>query len=156
VLLTALYAGLRACELSALRWRQIDQVAGAINVEISKGHKGRAVPLHPSLARVLADWRITQELEGDSAPVFSLDGAPICPNRIGKIARRVAQSTGLPLTAHVLRHTFATSGLRGSGNIYAVSKALGHAQLKQTEIYIAASTRDSMPAVAALPDIDSW
>ena len=155
LLLTALYAGLRAIELATLRWPAIDAAGGVINIRLSKMNKGRSVKEHPALAGILGEWRLEQGL-ADTAPVFSLDGHPIGPNRVGKVARRVALATGLPLTTHVLRHTFATHALRRGGNLYAVSKALGHSQLKQTEIYIAAATDDSAPAVDSLPGLNSW
>jgi integrase len=155
LLLTALYAGLRAAELAALRWAMLDIAGGVINIRISKMGKGRAVKIHQGLSQILDAWRVTQAL-GDNAPVFSLDETPIQPNRVGKIARRIALATGLPLTAHSLRHTFATHALRRSGDIYAVSKALGHSELKQTQIYIAADVADSEAAVDSLPGLDSW
>jgi site-specific recombinase XerC len=156
LLLTALYAGLRAAELAGLRWPMVDLADGVINIRISKGGKGRAVKVHAELGRMLASWREVQAVAGDSAPVFSLDENLIRPNRVGKIARRIALATGLPLTAHSLRHTFATHALRRSGNLYAVSKALGHSQVKQTEIYLAADVADSESAVESLPALDSW
>jgi len=155
LLITALYAGLRAAELAGLRWHMLDLAGGVINIRISKGGKGRSVKIHASLAQLLSTWRDSQGL-GESAPVFSLDETPIKPNRVGKVARRIALATGLPLTAHSLRHTFATHALRRGGDIYAVSKALGHSQLKQTEIYIAADDSASAPAVDSLPALDSW
>jgi integrase/recombinase XerD len=155
LLCSSLYAGLRAAELAGLRWHMLDLAGGVINVRISKGGKGRAVKIHASLAQLLAGWKELQGL-GESAPVFSLDGQAIQPNRVGKVARKIALATGLPLTAHSLRHTFATHALRRGGDIYAVSKALGHSQLKQTEIYIAADDSASAPAVDSLPALDSW
>ncbi len=155
LLLTALYAGLRAAELAGLRWNMLDISGGIINIRLSKGGKGRAVKIHAGLAEILTTWRELQAL-GDTAPVFALDETPIQPNRVGKVARRIALATGLPLTAHSLRHTFATHALRRGGNLYAVSKALGHSELKQTQIYIAADVTDSSPAVDALPGLDSW
>lgn len=155
LLITALYAGLRAAELASLRWPAIDTAGGVINIRLSKMGKGRAVKIHAALGELLAGWQVEQGL-GPTAPVFSLNNTPIGPNRVGKVARRIALATGLPLTAHVLRHTFATHALRRGGNLYAVSKALGHSQLKQTEIYIAAAADDSAPAVDSLPPLDSW
>lgn len=155
LMLTALYAGLRARELADLHWPVVDFPGKVINLRLSKMGKGRAVTLHRQLTIVLTSWQQVQGF-GPAAPVFSLDGRPISANRAGKIARRVAIATGLPLTTHVLRHTFATWALRRSGNVYAVSKALGHSQLKQTEIYLSAAPGDSAAAVAALPDLDSW
>lgn len=155
LLLTALYAGLRACELGPLCWPGVDLADGVINIRISKMGKGRAVPIHPSLGQVLASWREVQQLDSN-APVFSLDGRPILPNRVGKIARGHARALGLPLTAHVLRHTFATWMLRRSGNLYAVSKSLGHAQLRQTEVYVSADVEDLRGPLESLPGVDGW
>jgi site-specific recombinase XerD len=155
LLLTALYAGLRAAELAGLRWPMVDLAGEALNIRLSKMNKGRSVHLHAELGEILTSWREVQAL-ADTAPVFSLDGRSICPNRVGKIARRVAAATGLPLTAHVLRHTFATHALRRGRDIYSVSKALGHAQVRQTEVYLAADPEDSTNAVDSLPGLDSW
>jgi integrase/recombinase XerC len=155
LLLTALYAGLRACELAPLRWPAVDLVSGVINIHISKMNKGRAVPIHPALRQVLEQWREIQQLDS-SALVFSLDGQAILPNRVGKIARRYARTLGLPLTAHVLRHTFATWMLRNSGNLYAVSKSLGHSQVRQTEIYVSADVEDLRGPLESLPGVDGW
>jgi integrase len=155
LLLTLLYAGLRCREAAALRWSDIDFKAGAIAIELSKMGKGRAVPLHPELKYILAQWRQVQQLVGD-APVFSLNHKHFKPTRVGKIAAGWAAAAGVRFTAHILRHTFATFALRGSGDVYAVSKALGHAQLKQTEIYISADVDQLRGAVNTLPGIDSW
>lgn len=155
LLCAGLYAGLRAAELASLRWSMVDIAGGVINIRLSKMNKGRAVKVHSALAELLASWRTVQAL-GNNSPVFSLDETPIKPNRVGKICRRIAAATGLPLTAHVLRHSFATHSLRKSGNLYAVSKALGHSQLRQTEVYLAADVSDSAPAVDSLPPLDSW
>jgi site-specific recombinase XerD len=155
LLLSALYAGLRAAELAGLRWPAVDLAGGVINIRLSKMNKGRAVKIHRELGEILTSWREVQAL-GEAAPVFALDSTPITPNRVGKIARRVARATGLPLTAHSLRHTFATHALRKSGNLYSVSKALGHAQVRQTEVYLAADESDTESAVDSLPSLDSW
>lgn len=155
LLLTALYCGLRAKELADLRWPAIDRHAWVINIRISKMNHGRSVPVHPALRPVLLAWQAEQALDGD-APVFSLDSVPISSSRVGKIAALTRVATGLPLTTHVLRHTFATWALRNSGELYAVSKALGHKQLQQTEIYVSVTTEDIRPAVNKLPDLAGW
>jgi integrase len=53
-------AGLRHSEASGLRWRQYDQglgPLGALNLERTKTQVPRRVPVHPTLARILQDWR---------------------------------------------------------------------------------------------------
>lgn len=155
LILTGLYAGLRAGELAGLRWPAVDLAGGAVNIRLSKMGKGRSVKLHPDLATHLTIWRAIQA-GGDGAPVFSLDGDPIVPNRVGKICARIRRATGLPLTAHALRHSFATWGLRECGDVYSVSKALGHSALKQTEYYLAGDLALSSRAIDALPGIGEW
>ena len=155
LLLTALYAGLRGCELANLRWPMVDLQAGVIAIRISKMGKGRAVPIHPALLDVLEKWREMQQFDS-SAPVFSLDHSPIGAGRVVKIARRAAAGSGVQFTAHELRHTFATWTLRRSKNLYAVSKSLGHSQLRQTEIYVSAEVSDLRDAVNQLPGVDGW
>jgi integrase/recombinase XerC len=155
LILTGLYAGLRAGELAGLRWPAIDIAGGVINIRLSKMGRGRAVKLHPVLAETLTSWGELQGL-GAAAPVFSLDSRPISANRVGKIARRISAACGVQFSPHTLRHTFATWSLRRSGNVYAVSKALGHAALKQTEVYLRTDPADGAPAVDSLPALDSW
>lgn len=161
LVITAVYTGLRAAELARLRWGDVDLDAGVITIWISKMNHGRAVPIHPQLTPFLRTWQQTQAL-GANAPVFGdthqdvTIGKAITPGRVGKIVKAVAKATGLPLTAHVLRHTFATWTLRKSKDLYAVSKALGHAALKQTEIYVSAEIEQIAEAVATLPALDQW
>lgn len=161
LVLCAVYTGLRAAELAKLRWGDVDLDAGIITIWISKMNHGRVVPIHPQLLPILIRWQQIQNL-GSNAPVFgdthqdSTAGRAISPARVGKIVKGVAIATGLPMTAHVLRHTFATWTLRKSKDLYAVSKALGHAALKQTEIYVSAEIEQIAAAVACLPNLDAW
>jgi site-specific recombinase XerD len=155
LLLTALYAGLRGCELATLHWPMVDLAGGILNIRISKMGKGRAVPIHPALGEVLISWRELQQ--GDSNwPVFSLDSTPIAAGRVVKIAQKVRSRSGVQFTCHTLRHTFATWALRKSKNLYAVSKSLGHSQLRQTEIYVSAEVSDLRDAVNQLPGVAEW
>jgi len=53
-------AALRHSEASGLRWRQYDTASeplGALNLEKTKTQVPRRVPVHPTLARILRDWR---------------------------------------------------------------------------------------------------
>ena len=54
-------AGLRHSEAAELTWRQYDEKAeplGAINLGKTKSGVPRRVPVHPTLARMLAEWKL--------------------------------------------------------------------------------------------------
>lgn len=53
---------LRACEVRPLRWRQLDrerEPLACLQLERTKGGKPRAVPVHPVLSSLLAEWRLS-------------------------------------------------------------------------------------------------
>jgi integrase len=54
-------AGLRHSEAAGLRWNSYDQQAeplGALNLGKTKTKVPRRVPVHPTLARILAEWKL--------------------------------------------------------------------------------------------------
>lgn len=155
LIITALYSGLRCCELAGLRWSSVDLDGAVVNIHLSKMNKGRSVPMHPALVQALTEWRELQQLDA-CAPVFSLTGEQFKSTRVGKIAYGLAAATGIRFSAHMLRHTFATWTLRKSKNLYAVSKSLGHAQVRQTEIYVSVEVEDLRNAVDQLPSVGEW
>jgi site-specific recombinase XerC len=160
MLLSALYAGLRACELAKLRWYDLDLDARTLTIALSKAWHGRVLPLHPDLVALLGRWRRVQQPADEDAAVFGSvrrhDHRAITPNSMSKIARKVSRASGVRFTMHILRHTFATWTLRRSHDLYAVSKALGHLGLKQTEIYLSADTEQIAAAVGSLPGLGDW
>jgi len=160
LLLTAMYAGLRCCELARLCWSDLDLDEATLTIELSKANHGRVVPLHADLVTTFRAWRTIQQPDDDRIAVFGSarrrDHAPILPGSIGKIARRVSKASGVRFSMHVLRHTFATWTLRRSKDLYAVSKALGHLDLKQTAIYLSADTEQVASAVGMLPGLGEW
>lgn len=158
---TAIYAGLRAQELARMRWVDIDLDSGIITIPISKANHGRRIPVHPCLCALFLKWRELCDPEDDEGPVFASSrgrtrGKALTANSVGKISTRVREASGVRFTTHALRHTFATWVLRKSKDLYAVSKALGHQGLKQTEIYLSADTDQIAAAVGTLPDLTDW
>lgn len=131
-----LLAGLRAGEAAALRWRHFDAkieplgrlaIAGSwdsrLGVETStKTERPRGVPVHPTLARILAGWKLGgyERLYGRAPGLDDL----IAPNRDGQhrnpqraIRRFHADLTTLGLRVrrqHDCRRAF-TSLARGDG-----------------------------------------
>lgn len=67
--------------------------------------------------------------------------------------------TGIPatagldddVTAHVLRHTFATTLVRGGTDLVIVAELLGHARLETTRGYTGPTDEDRIRALDPLP-----
>lgn len=64
-----------------------------------------------------------------------------------ELARRADIDTPDDVTTHVARHSFGDLARRSSEDLYAVSKALGHSDLKTTERYLAAFDQDAVDSL---------
>ncbi|MEP7218966.1 MAG: site-specific integrase, partial [Bacteroidota bacterium] len=66
-----------------------------------------------------------------------------------------AQVAGVtkPISFHVSRHTFATLALTFGADLYTVSKLLGHASVKTTEIYGQIVDEKKRAAVELIPEL---
>ena len=123
-----LFAGLRKTEARTLTW---DRVGDYLRV-MGKGSKERAIPIHPALRRSLdnlerahASWLF---------PSPRAEG-PISDTQVRLIIDEVAEASGVKVTPHVLRHTFATRLLEQGADLRQIQELLGHAELSTTAIY---------------------
>jgi integrase len=104
-----LYTGLRLSEAAALLWDDVELETSTITVQDGKGGKARSVPIHPRLDREL---RRTQDRAPGRAVIPNRNGTPMHPKNVAEIFSRWLQARGVKITAHQLRHTFATELLR--------------------------------------------
>ncbi len=157
VILWLMYgAGLRAMEVAGLEIQDLRFQADppVLQVREGKGGKSRVVPLAPALVGVLR--RHLDGQPGTGPVVASLSsGRPLRPHTVTMRVSEHLHAAGIKETGHALRHTFATELLKaGRGaNLYAVSKALGHANTDVTEqVYVSSYLGDMAALAAALPD----
>jgi site-specific recombinase XerD len=73
------------------------------------------------------------------------DGTAGCQRYVG----RAAHEGGLDdhVTAHVLRHSFATTLVRGKTDLVIAAELLGHARLETTRLYTQSSAEDRVRAI---------
>jgi integrase/recombinase XerC len=139
------WCGLRCREVATLDWRNIDLVDQVALVH-GKGNRDRTVGLPRRVVQLLASIDA-----GDGNVVTSPTGRPMSPARVSQWFTEWAKERRVPITAHQLRHRYATMLLKHAGDITIVQYAMGHASVATTEIY-ALIDRERAIAVARLLD----
>jgi len=151
------YAGARISETVALDPDDLRLSARRAILRIyGKGERVREVPIHPKLREALENW-----LEGRKRWPGSDNRALFLNRRGGRLSARgahdvitgIAAAAGLEehVTAHVLRHSFATTLVRGHTDLVVAAELLGHARLETTRLYTRPSAEDRAQAISLLP-----
>ena len=146
VYLTAAFTGLRRGELIALRWRNVDFDRAVIRVSESyangeltlpKSGRGRAVPLVPEVATVLAKLGQRGYATAEDGLVFpSVGGTYMDGSALRRRYVAAQRRAGLRLLRfHDLRHTFGTLAIRGAESIVELQAWMGHAEVRTTMRY---------------------
>jgi integrase/recombinase XerD len=127
--------GLRISEVLTLRKESFDFDNLVIKVK-GKGNKERLVPMSFELRKVVWKWSAKQE----HALMFGTrNGTPMTPRNFQRDFAQICKElkiAGVRCSPHTLRHTFAASYLRAGGNLFYLSKILGHTSVKTTERYL--------------------
>ena len=155
--LVPFYAGARISEIVAL---DIDDVArsarkGVLRI-LGKGERVRQVPIHPQLHAALNGWlaeRADWPGANDSPALFlNQRGQRLSVRGAHDIITGIGAAAGLEddTTVHTLRHTFATTLVRGGTDLVIVAELLGHARLETTRIYTRPSAEDRTRALDLL------
>jgi integrase/recombinase XerC len=144
-ILELLYAsGLRVRELVGLNDENIDMAQQLVRV-FGKGRKQRVVPFGDFAARALTAYRaqrdrlgLAQPEDDGQTPVFvSVRARRLSARDVQRLMERtrLRLPSGRRMTAHTLRHTFATHLLERGADLRAIQELLGHASLATTQKY---------------------
>jgi integrase len=140
------YTGVRQGEALALRWADVDFVAGLVHVrrnytdhreKVPKGKKVRAVPMMPAVVEALARLKERDHFTADDDLVFcNVVGEHRDPWALRRRWYRTIKRAGVRrLRFHDLRHTFGTHAVRELDG-YAVQSYMGHAHYSTTMRYL--------------------
>jgi integrase/recombinase XerC len=137
-------AGLRLSELRGIGPADLDLVAGLVKVR-GKGRKERIVPVGEPAQRALREYERVRERRLAELGQRGERGAFFLSQRGRRISQRALHDAvvarlgevdeGAGLSAHSLRHSFATHLLDAGADLRAVQELLGHASISTTQIY---------------------
>lgn len=138
ILFLFLFTGVRVGELVRLLRGDLDlsEKRGTllIRAEIAKGGRERAVPVPFESRRRLQAYLKTRS---DAGPeLFLGQRGPLHEDAVVRIVRKYADLSGLAVTPHLLRHTFAYQFLAKNANdLVGLAAILGHENLNTTRLY---------------------
>jgi site-specific recombinase XerD len=137
-------AGLRISEAVSLKVRDIDSERMLLRVEQGKGKKDRYAMLSPRLLAVLRCYYRALRPDAESWLFHSWrTNHHITSGSVSQACRDAAQQSGLTkrVTAHILRHSFATHLLEQGTDTRVIQVLLGHSRIDTTARYTRVSAQ---------------
>lgn len=141
---TAFYGGLRAGELQALRWVDVDLAGGVIRVERSwdkvegdqdpkTRHSRRTVPMAPVLRDELLEHRLRQGRDGEGLVFGKTRVSPFVHTALLARVKRTWRDKGIAyVKLHDARHTFASLLIAAGEDPKRIQTYLGHSTITVT------------------------
>lgn len=154
-------AGMRFGDVARLKASEVAD--GRASYRMLKTGTPVSVPLPPPAVRIAQRYAESAESRGGYLfpflePGDERDGVHLRRRINSKNSqantslKRVAEKAGVEpvgLSFHVSRHSFADYARRQGGDLYAISKALGHSTLQITEGYLRSFDRDAVDSLTA-------
>lgn len=138
------FCGLRYSDVSRLTWADITDTGNGrkITMTMKKTRRCVEVPVSNMAASLLP-------VAGSAnARVFVFPKYGVTLRKL----KRTANAAGInkKVTFHVSRHTFATMMLTAGADIYTISKLIGHADIRTTQIYSKVVDKKKQQAITLL------
>jgi integrase/recombinase XerD len=146
-------AGLRMSEILNLKWDDIDVKRNVIYVRGGKGNKDRITLLSSLAYSYLIEYRA---IYNPKSWVFEGGpGKPYSALSINNIIKRSGKLAGIAKTisAHTLRHSFATHLLEKGTDLRYIQTLLGHESSKTTERYAHVTKRGFDKLISPLDNL---
>jgi len=152
LIMTAYSAGLRACEVVALKVANIDSVRMMIHVQMGKGAKDRYTILSKRLLLQLRNYWSKYKPDHYLFPRQRKTSGTshIAKSTVRSMFTKAKARAGITKKGgfHMLRHSFATHLLETGTDLRTIQILMGHAAIKSTTVYLRLTrkTFDSTPS----------
>lgn len=150
---TLFYTGLRISECLNLKLSDVSFDTNLIHVINGKGGKDRDIPMSDNLVSILTNYLNTTRKNIDSEFFFATEkSGKLTAPYVNRVLNDTAKSLGWKkhISAHILRHSFASNLIKNGVNLVYVQKLLGHSNLKVTSIYTHANMDELSKSVNML------
>ena len=147
LVMTLIDSGLRRGEALALNREDLDLRTGAIHVRRGKGGKARVTYVGAKTKRALLRWGGGQR----SSAIF-----PLTPSGGATLMARLSHKSGIHITFHKCRRTFATWALRRGMDLITLQRLLGHSSLEMVRKYAQLSDIDLKAAHSSTGPVDNY
>jgi integrase/recombinase XerD len=129
-------SGMRVSELADLEINDIDFGRKMIHIRLGKGGKDRNTIVSQTVLDNISKYLLEYQPLRFLFESFSV-GKKMNVRSIQKVVSNSAELAGIrkEVSAHTLRHTFATHLLENGVNLRYIQALLGHARLETTQIY---------------------
>ncbi|MCG5496054.1 tyrosine-type recombinase/integrase [Ectothiorhodospira variabilis] len=170
---TLYFTGMRRRQLVNLRWKDIDfdREIILLSMDGSKTNREWSIPMFPTLhdhlqlihSKTVERLRDTTNADLTNRQVFSIglfnprysgvnSFGEIKEGQITNFFFRLSQQLGFRITAHGMRHTFATELMRARHpDVKAIQELLGHANINMTLEYMETDMRQLRRSMNSLP-----
>jgi integrase/recombinase XerD len=132
-------SGLRITEALKLRLDDVHLDDGNVRVRCGKGNKDRIAFIGMKTSRSIMRY-LKARIAVGTDPIFDTrDGLPMKRRHAHQLIARLganARISGVRVSPHTLRHTFATWFLRSGGDVFSLQRQLGHSSLSMTRRYL--------------------
>ncbi len=139
LLLVLLDTGMRASELCGL---QVTDIHDRYVKVLGKGRKEREIGLHPEVAKLVWKYihKYRKPADSNETTLFiGRRGEPLRYFGVSSMLKEVKKASGIEgvrVSAHTFRHTFAKFYLQLGGEVFKLSREMGHSTIQITEIYL--------------------